>query len=622
MTTAIALTAATTIINGQGLAANANVISQISTFQNNFSTLISIYSTMASADANVKADLNPYISTIGQTATHGKFLVDQYPANVTPVCSGNVYKYAPYSIPSVSNTIKTQAQLPFAYGMAGFANVYGGAMAHAQISFESVASVSMLENKTYAESGLGYTGPLDLATNGIGNNANLIANTVATWGTMYDVGNMNNIGDPYVFGQNLLNQGFGQYGNLSASLTAVGLNVNDLTRIPQNTTSTTQTAGNVNTYTSIGPIVLPTVNNVSRTTSVSGNSVDVVLSIYANVTGANLTAITNAANITIPTTSNVTSLADYLTLSKVVSANTVAQLNKQGVTTLSGFGKFIHSKIGQGTYRSWQSMAEFLRSLEVPQLSSGTTANANAKVISSATATLFKNNSGGSGPLQNTILNDYFGATAGDPYNDRFANINANFSTISNSIGLPGKLSAVKSAVDQYIADYNTWLASYVEEGDPPVGSYTEPYPDSGDVSSTVSTLNSALASVAVTNQVTWIETSLYTMLNHLDKEVQLLHNANVTFNAGYPDRLKYFGETIGLTASDKEKQKPYQFFQSIITHDANGDTIKLAVAEVINTNKMATQNIPMTNDPNPNLVMAQANRQNIPLNTYISRNK
>lgn len=627
MASAIQLTAQNTIINGQGLATNATIISEITAFRNHTPiTLIANIFTNASSSNSSSAVLAS-LSNIGVGVTQGQWLIDFYPSNITPVSSGSVTYYGIYVNPvygtgihandivgysnvaitntgSMSSTILTQAQLPFVNGMAEFANVYQTASGYSSSVFDTVASVYLLKGKTYAQSGIGYTGPLSLSTGGIGNTGALISNVISTWGTMYDINNISTVSDPYVFGQNLLNQGLGVYGNLSAQLTAAGLNVNNLKQIPQNSSVTTQQPSTFTTTTPIGSVDLPTLANVTTQTTVPGNSVDVITKIYKSITGTALQAIQTATNVTIANAS-ITSLNDYLNFNTIVSAPTLTQLNSIGVTDFSSFSALLQKQLGQGYFPNWSSIAQLFSSLEIPTLNY-TTANANSLVLSNSIASSLLSTLGtGSGPFNTPILNDYLGAVAGNPYNANIATLNTNYNTV-----LTTAVSTAVSRLDQAVVDYNNEIAANI-------GS-----PDISMIDSNVAALNSALNSISPSSALTASQQAYYTMLNHLTAEVTNLQKAGVVFDSGYAPSLQYFGKSIGQTASDKTKAQTYQFFANLITPDAYGDTIRLAIAEAINTQELATAGINLTNDPDPAGIIAQSNQQNIPLTTYINQNK
>jgi hypothetical protein len=115
----------------------------------------------------------------------------------------------------------------------------------------------MLRNTTYAQTGVGFTGPTDLVTNGIGTTAVLLANVVSNWGTMYDINNITQIGDPYVFGQNILNQNLGYLNALADQLTGVGLDITNLPDVPAVKTTVVQEEVMTTVSSFVGEIEFP-----------------------------------------------------------------------------------------------------------------------------------------------------------------------------------------------------------------------------------------------------------------------------------------------------------------------------------------------------------------------------
>jgi hypothetical protein len=607
MASALQLTAYVNIVNGQGLAANTATISEISAFHNH-STINLIGNIFNNAlSSNDAPTLLGSLSSIGQGVHQCQWLLDIYPSNITPVCTGGVTYYGNTAIQtptpaSFSSTVLTQVELPFANGIQGFANVYQSADSYAESSFDTVASVYLLNGKTYSQSGIGYTGPADLATDGIATAGALISNIVAKWGTMYDVNNIATFSDPYIFGQNLLNQGLGVYGNLSAKLTAAGLNVDNLSQVPQSGTTVNQQATTYTTTSTLGPIELPTIANVVTTTSVTGNSPDVVTAIYQSITGADLEAIVTAANIKINSSVSITTLEDYLNFNKIIDPVSQAELSRLTITDFPGLSSFIQSKIGQGYFKSWADLSDFLQTLEVPTLKHTTTTSTSTVLSNSAVTQLNSATGVGSGPFNNPILTDYLGATSGDPYLQTFTLLNQNYNQVITSA-----VTTAVSNLDQAVVAYNNALNANLTPS--PIDSY-------------VSSVNTALNSIGSTTASIESDVAYYQMLNKLSNEVTNISHAGLIFNAGTPQVLKSFAKRIGQIASDKTQFNRYQFFTGLITNDVYGDSIRSAVSETINIQKLNSKGITVSNDPNPGLLLTQAQQQNIPLSTYINQNK
>ena len=512
MATAIALNATSSIINSQGLGTSPALLANITTYQNNsaldsFANCYINAGISSSQTANIVAQLN----TIGSTITSGHFLLDLYPGNVTPTSSapitawtanlvvptgslisylgkiytttGNVFGSSfdgnvitNCTLTGVSGIVKKQAQLPFASGYSGFANIYQRSQGYAQQVFDTVSSIAMLKNKTYAQTGVGFAGPTDLVTNGIGTSAVLLANVVAGWGTMYDINNITQIGNPYVFGQNVLNQNLGYLSALADQLTGVGLDVTNLPDVPAVKTTTVQEEVMTTVSSFVGEIEFPTLKETTTTEAVTGSSPAVVLNIYKTVTAGNLAAMVTATGITTSTGSSaqLLTLADYLDLKKVVASNLYTALNALGIYTFADLGQYLGKKLGQARFRSWAEMSSFLSSLETPTLSH-LTASAASNILYSDTVTTLTNSFGtGSGALGNPVMIDYLGACAGDPYTNIFYIINSNYNTLATQAGLTTALTNLDRAVINYCNVYNTYLGSEIPDSavppDPPAG--------------------------------------------------------------------------------------------------------------------------------------------------------
>ena len=599
MATALALNSASTILNGQGLAPNVQVISQLATFQAH-TPILQLANLFAyiQTDANAASNLMPILTTIGSGSSN-QWVLDLCPTDTLvyitskPLVYGNIsgtYK------PRFSTIISNQATGPFTGGLATFANVYTTVSAYAISSFDIVASASILGNKTYADAGIGYTGPADVATGGLGSSGALLGNVIQGWGTLYDIKNLNNIGDPYVFGQNLLNQKLGNYGNLSAELTSVGLDVSDLTTIPSSTTTTSQQAATTSNQSFIGAIELPGLTSVSTTTVVTGSSPRVVQNIYANVTGTALSAIISATNFT-GNTSRITNLNDFLDLSKIVSSNTFSQLSSLNANTFATFGAYLHSKIGQGTFKSWADLSSFLSSIEVPALNN-TTANSSTPLLNNVST--LTNGVKGSGPFQNLVIKDMLGVVGGGNYLTNLTTLNTYYNSVVTA-NVTTAMNSLSNCIIQFMAN--------VDAG------------NTSEVATNVASVTSALNSIPASANLTLCQTAYTTLWANVSTEVAALKSAGIDYS-GSTTSLSSFAQNFSSIAADKDKLETYQFFANVITHDAAGDSLRAAVAETINTKLLSSKGITLNNDANPSGAIDAAAKQNISLTTYLSQNK
>lgn len=614
MSTAAALNAYSVIVNGQGIAANTALISAINTFQSrpNFSLLTTIYSN-ANTYSNVANVIIPILNTIGSTATQAQFLLDTYPRGITPASTASVARLYG-NLASVSGTIRNQANGPFSYGLVSFANVFSFAQSFTSSAVDLAGSIYMLQGKTYGQSGLGYTGIVDLVTGGIGNPAALLGKTVKGWGTMYNITNINLLADPYVFGQNLLDHGFGAYGNLESKLTATGLDTTDITRIPATKTTTTAQSSTATAQTTVGEVEFPTVANVTVTNTVTGNSPDVVLAVYKTITGSDLAAIISSTGFD-TTGTDITTLADLLDFKKTINKELLSSLHSLNINDFVAFTKFLNSRVGQGTFKNWADLGEFLATVSVPSLPYLTT-TASTPVLNQSTITTIRTMTGtGTGPFGNPILADLLGATSGTPYNTYFPTINGLFNSFPT---VYSALQAISAAVTATNTDY---INSAADDPENP-GNIIYSTPSPAYVSSNVALLDAAMNSLSGP-ELKSCQTAYISMVNHLNTEVANLAKAGVVFGSASSRIVQGLAQRIpSLGSPDPMGVGTDQFFANIITNDTSGDTIRAAMAEFTNSGILAKGGVTLNNDPNPVQAIGLSRSQNIPLSTYISQNK
>jgi hypothetical protein len=618
MASAIELNAISTVLTGHGLAANTTVTSEITKFHSTSTYVLTanIFSLIGDAPSHAQELLYNSVSSKLMAITDGHYLLDIYPSNITPVSSGTVSYHGNSNVASVSNTVSTQINIPFSYGMAGFANVYTQVFGEISSTFDPVASVQILKNQTYADTGVGHTGLNDLATHGLSSYGSLIASTVSTWGTMYDITNLNLLDDPYVFGQNLLNQGLGKYGNLTVNLAATGLDVTDITHIPSSSTTTTEDLSTELTTSPYGEIPLSSIKQTVTTTIVTGGSVDVIRNIYKQVQGSDLSTMISTTGFSASTVNKITSLDDFLDFYKVVPPNLIDQWATVNVKSFKEFGRFIQSKIGHANFTSWAEIATFMNKIVVPDLSHTTTKSTDS-ILSSSTVSSITALGTGTGPMNNLVLSDFLGATTGSGYTESYKQTNKVSDTFGATVA--ASLTTLKSAV-------LSWLASYVPYSpgsvDPPVPEVPEYIPSFSAINSAVSSLVSLLDDSSTTPQRILAQDLYYIMLNKLSTEVSNLSAHSVKFMTTDSSYTKSFAQGIVSAVSDDSQFYSKQFFANLITNDSYGDTIRAAVAEKLNTELLMSVGIIANNDPQPANAIFQAKAQNIPLSTYLSQNK
>lgn len=632
MASALELTAQNTIMNSAGLTVSPSLLANITAFQNltTVSLVSNIFTNASTVDANIGGNLIPTLANLGSGVSQAQFLLDFYPGNITATSSGTVSVYASTATPvygtgihmdeivgytytplgntsSFSRTLHGQASLPFANGMTGFANVFMITYGFANEVFDTVSSVNILQNKTYSQSGLGYNGPLDLATNGIGSDGPLLANVIANWGTMYDIKNIDTFYDPYVFGQNILNQGLGSYGNLSSQLTSVGLNIANLPAIPTAQTTTSSQPSTILSTSFIGTVNLPSVVTVSNTTTVPGSSPQVVTSIYQGISGANLSPIVSATGIT--TSKTVATLNGYLDFNQVIDTTLISPLANIGITDFPSLSNKLNQVAGKGYFLSWTALAKMLNSITSPTLAYTSSTNANTNVLSSGTISALNAYTGnGSGPFNNPTLPDYLGAVSGIPYTNSIHTLIENYPTYSGTI--EPLMRTLDSAVTSYINAYQSALYSNTST------------PTTTAVNSAVLAVNQALNNIPASAELSQSTSVYISALQHLNSEVAALSKAGVVFNSGYAKILFQFGKGITQFATDDSQLLTQQFFANIISNDASGDTIRAAIAESKNTTVVNSAGIQTYNDPRPASAISLAKNQGVSITTYLSQNQ
>jgi hypothetical protein len=334
------------------------------------------------------------------------------------------------------------------------------------------------------------------------------------------------------------------------------------------------------------------------------------MAIYESITGSDLEAIVTATGITPYLGNTITTLADYLTYSQVVSPSNISQLSSIGINGFSDLGSFIQSRLGTNSanFLSWSSLATSLAKIVSPTLNY-TSTSANTNVLSSSVTSSLLNFTGtGSGPFGNFVIADFIGACSGIPYTPLLQTINQNYSTISNSIDLILLLQELQTATIAYVNGYSYY----------PVVTY----PSSTTLLSLVSQINSALNSLSTNTIATQTQNAYYSLLNSLTNEVANVNKVGLVFNAGYPKNNLTYAQAIISQSNDTTQYQASQFLANLITNDQYGDTLRSAFVESMNTQNLGAAGINSTNDPKPALMISQSTAQNIPLSTYITQNQ
>lgn len=542
----IGLNAIAAINSNNGLSVSANLSPTLTSY--NSLPTVALATQIFNTAANV-ADSGLLTSTLKGLSSSGTVLY-----GITPTTG----------VPSFTTTISTQAAAPFSNGVAGFANVSSQVSTFLFQSFDVAGSAQLLKNKTYQTSGPGYTNQIDLVSGGLGTLAPVLSKAVSGFGTMYDINNLSMLGDPYVFCNNLLNQGLGAFGNLQSNLASVGI----------------------------------TKSNILNSQAVAGSSPDVIVNILSQITGQDLLEIISATGF-LTNTGAVNSLKDVLILSKVVSPDVVKALGAVDIVDLNGVGLFLNNRLGQGTFTSFADMSAMLGAIIVPNQTSIVT-NSNSLVIASNTISTLASVTGtGTGPYNNPVMSDMLGSCAGIPYVANFSNITASIKTVNLSTVL-ANLTALYTTVNTYITG-GTFNSTTV-----------------APVASAVSAMNTYVASL-MNNQTLMQSQTLYTnSYTHLTTEISLLNLANITIAspATTPNRLPDLARAVTSIGNDSYQFGLIPFYNALANNDSYGDSIRSAIAESFNSQLLQSKGIPFNNTVQPATKLAQAQSFGISITT------
>jgi len=280
------------------------------------------------------------------------------------------------------------------------------------------------------------------------------------------------------------------------------------------------------------------------------------------------------------------------------------------IANLTSLGTYLSSKIGQGYYKSWADMATLLNSLDIPQTSHTITTASTVVLPDSIANNLLSTLGTGSGPFNTPTLVDYLGSVAGIPHTGLLTICNSNYSNVDTT-NLVSSLRALDQSLVTFVNQIYTDISANT--------STATLAPVQSAVTSVNTALNNQPTNVAFYNGLN----AYYLSLNHLATEVSNIPKGGIIFDAGYSGGLKGFAQRIGSAASDQSSPAgSYYFFANLITNDAGGDIVSSVIAENINTQKLSIKGVTVNNDPNPSLLLGQAQAQGIPLSTYINQNK
>ena len=537
---AIGLDATSSIINNKGLSVNPSLTSTLSSY-NSIST-VSLASSMFATASGVPdtGQLTTALKSLGST---GAVLFGVAPGT---------------GVPNFTSNISTQANAPFANGVAGFANVIMQVMPVIMQAYDIAGSSQLVKNKTYEMSGPGYKNKTDLVTAGIGTLAPVLSRAVAGFGNMYDITNLQMFSDPYVFTNNLLKLGLGKIGGLSSKLSEVGLTQSNILMPP---------------------------------TDVGGSSPEVVVNILSQIQGQDLADIISATGFVSANSNGIISLADFLNIEKVTTKDISNVLINNDINTLADLSYYLYSKIGSGTFNSFADLSSVLASIIVPTLvadTSGPTTPVISTTSLSGLSTLT-----GTGPFNNPTLPDILGCSAGIPYSSNFANI----VTILNST--PG-VSTVLTNLGQVYTAINTYVSG---------GTYNST--TLAPVVTAIQNTNSNVTSLMTSSKIGTANNLYSSCYTHYTNELSLITNSGIliTNPATTPSRLSDLARTITSIGTDPSQFGLVQFFTAVSASNADGDCVRATIAENYNAQLLQNKGITFNNTVQPTQKLAQAQK-------------
>lgn len=378
------LIAADGITSGSGLGVSANLTATLSSFDS--SELVQLYTDVRAALTgasvaipDVPSYLNGKVSSTSETS-------------ITAAVTSAAAAIAPNTKKFISN--------------------FMAADSFAQTSFTWLGAMSDIGTKTFDSFGLGVTNFSGMVSGGLGTvfaaasgakpDFNALSSTLTKFGSAFDSSNLQKMFDPAGFVKNLQKQGLGNVGGLADTLTAAGLDPNNLD---------------------------------------SANP-DVIKQALSTVTGADLLKIISQTKMILPANTPISSAADLLDAKKVVSNSELAALPGG---TLDGLGNAL-SNMG-GNFKSAAAIATTLAATKIPVLKH---LDALQSPLPANIASSFKSKLGlGDGPFGNPTVSDIIGTAAGYKHTDAFTTlVNGHTAILASTEG-----KALKSAATDLIAD-------------------------------------------------------------------------------------------------------------------------------------------------------------------------
>lgn len=503
--TSTLLVAASNLTNNVGLAANTTMTSLCNTVLSY--PLVSNY-----------ANLQPG-TTYGNTLSSNSFSVTSlglplFVANANTTVA-SIQTQASKLIPNVA-TFATLVQL------AGTFSAY---------SYSSYKSLHDYSGATFDTLGIHVNNHSDAVTNSISsifggkatnasdirNNITTLANAIANFGTLYDVSKLNKLGDPVTFVQHLIDSGY------------------DFTP-PSDWKAMTGAELKYYLNSIIGPV---------------------------------FTRVMTLSNFKVPAGQQVSSLGDFLELSKVFPAQALALVPGKNFAGLANM--FVN--LG-GRFKSFADIAAMLKSIQVPTLTylnSYTTPVASID-FANLTAQLGK----GTGVYNNPTVTDLIGTAAGVVHIGNLTTVSSTLTTVSATAAGQSLIDCLANLAVACASGNNTYITSNIAIVRNAANIFNA---DSTVVSSTA-------GNTAITN----IQTQLSCEASNLSKagiSLDAVPTSGVTSVMGLVNSLHDYGV-------DSSNLNYNALFAGTVQRNVGGDAVLAALAEGQNINNQAQYGVPI----------------------------
>jgi hypothetical protein len=425
---------ASNLLGNVGLQPNAIMTSAMTTISTN--GLVSNYSNLQPGTTHGNT-----LSARGWTVTN--LYLPLYIANANTTIS-TVSSHYNKMLPSIGNGL---------YDITKFTAILSQAGAFVTASLATQTMLETFYDQTFDDLGISVTNHSSAVANGLSNifgtDAQMatLSNGIRRFGTAYDVKNLNKLGDPATFIQNLIDYGFAE----------------------------TQKSDYI-----IGGYLLPT---TWRT-----DDANTLLIFLSSIKGDTLNKIISQTGLR--PNSTITDLSQLLDLSKIFNSAELAVVPGGDFAGLAN--EFIN--LG-GRFKSFTEVADLLNNIEVPVL---TYLDAYTDIISDSDyANLSASIGTGTGSLGNPTITDVMGSIAGVTHSTALTTISSCLTTAeSDTAG-----TALNANLANVITQCATGLASKIDNAFVALWSAANTFNTTTALSSTATTGNSAVT--AMQSQVT-----------------------------------------------------------------------------------------------------------------------